>query len=205
MTGSRRAAIAHWLRVMALAAAVACVPLLAGCAGGGVAAQDSVEADPAFIVRVLPTRPGLDIAGPEVKTGAGEFDAATLGESIPGLAKGAKDGGLRGAATRTWTGPDGARLVAVASLWDDSEPARAIGGQVARAAVPDGTPWTPSQYGGSQGFRAADARALNVVVGKVSLLVIAEGPIDDEAVLRTVDLMRKATTGDDLEGPVSSG
>ncbi|MFM8828233.1 MAG: hypothetical protein ACKOGE_02990 [Actinomycetota bacterium] len=186
-------------------AAVACVPLLAGCAGGGVAAQDSVEADPAFVVRVLPTRPGLDIAGPEVKTGPDEFDRATLGQAIPGLAKGAKDGGLRAAATRTWTGPDGARLVAVASLWDDSEPARAIGGQVAKAAVPGGTPWTPRQYGGSQGYRSDTARSLSVVAGKLSLLVIAAGPLDDEAVLRTVDLMRKATTGDDLEGQVSGG
>lgn len=200
MTRSRRAAIVHRLRVVALVAALACVPLLAGCAGGGVAAQDSVEADPAFVVRVLPTRPGLDIGGPGVSTGSGEFDRATLGQSIPGLAKGAKDGGLRSAATRTWTGPNGARLVAVASLWDDSEPARAIGGQVARAAVPDGTPWTPTQYGGSQGYRSDDARALNVVVGKVSLLVIAEGPVDDEAVLRTIDLMRKASTNEDLEG-----
>jgi len=200
MTRSRRAAIVHRLRVVALVAALACVPLLAGCAGGGVAAQDSVEADPAFVVRVLPTRPGLDIAGPGVSTGSGEFDRATLGQSIPGLAKGAKDGGLRSAATRTWTGPNGARLVAVASLWDDSEPARAIGGQVARAAVPDGTPWTPTQYGGSQGYRSDDARSLNVVVGKVSLLVIAEGPVDDEAVLRTIDLMRKASTNEDLEG-----
>ncbi|MBM3697986.1 MAG: hypothetical protein FJW78_05850 [Actinobacteria bacterium] len=154
---------------------------------------------------MLPTRPGLDIAGPEVKTGSGEFDTATLGKSIPGLAEGAKDGGLRAAATRTWTGPGGARLVAVASLWDDSEPARAIGGQVVKAAVPGGTPWTPRQYGGSQGYRSDTARALNVVAGKVSLLVIAGGPIDDEAVLRTVDLMRKATNGDDLEGPVSGG
>ena len=188
-----------------MVAAVACVPLLAGCSGGGVAAQDSVEADPAFIVRVLPTRPGLDIAGPAVTTGSGEYDRATLGKSIPGLAAGARDGGLRSAATRTWTGPNGARLVAVASLWDDSEPARSIGGQVAKAAVPDGTPWTPTQYGGSQGFRSANARSLNVVVGKVSLLVIAEGPVDDEAVLRTVDLMRKSTTGEDLEGQVSGG
>ena len=205
MTRSRRAAIVHRLRVVALLAAIACVPLLAGCTGGGVAAQEDIVADPAFVVRVLPTRPGLDIAGPGVTTGPGEYDKATLGQSIPGLAKGAKDGGLRSAATRIWTGPDGARLVAVASLWDDSEPARAIGGQVAKAAVPDGTPWTPTQYGGSQGYRSADARSLNVVVGKVSLLVIAEGPLDDDTVLRTIDLMRKASTNEDLEGVPTSG
>ena len=44
------------------------------------------------------------------------------------------------------------------------------------------------------------ARALSVVIGKVSLFVRAEGPVDDEAVLRTIDLMRKAAAKDDLRG-----
>lgn len=190
---------------MALVAAVACVPLLAGCGVGGLADEESLGTDPAFVVRVLPTRPGLDIAGAERKIGADGFDRATLGISVPALAKSARDGGLRAAASRTWTGPGGARLVAVASLWEDNEPARSIGGQVASAAVPGGTPWTPADYPGSQGYRSADARALNVVSGNTSLLVIAKGPVDDEAVLRTIDLMRKASDRADTEGVVTSG
>ena len=88
----------------------------------------------------------------------------------------------------------------ISALWEDGDAASAIGGEMARAAVPDGSAWTPSGYSGSQGFRAGDARALSVVIGRVSLFVRAEGPIGDDAVLRTVDLMRKAAARQDLEG-----
>ncbi len=176
-----------------------------GCAAGGRVEQQSLEADPAFIVRVLPTRPGLDIAGAERTPGPAGFDQATLGHAVPDLVTSAEAGGLREVAVRDWTGPGGALLVAVASLWDDGEAAAAIGGEVARAAVPGGSVWTPSQYGGSQGARSADARALSVVIGKVALFVRAEGPVDDEAVLRTIQLMRKAAAGEDEEGTITSG
>ncbi len=205
MKRSRRAAIVSRLRPVALVAAIAAVPFVAGCGLGGAPDQADLGTNPAFVVRVLPTRPGLEIAGPETATGPGEFDRATLGTSVPALAASARDGGLRAAATRRWTGPDGAGLVAVASLWDDNEPARSIGGQVAREAVPDGTPWTPSQYPGSQGYRSATARALNVVTGNTALLVIARGPVDDAAVLRTVELMQKASNREDTQGAVDGG
>lgn len=178
---------------------------LAGCGVGGRAQQAELEADPAFVVRVLPTRPGLDIAGPGRVLRPDQYDRATLGRSVPGLAKGAKDGGLREVAAREWTGPRGARLLAVAGLWEDSEPAQAIGGEVARALVPGGRAWTPAEFGASQGYRSDDARALSVIVGRVSLLVVASGPIDDDAVLRTVELMRKAAAQQDEQGSASGG
>lgn len=202
MTRSRRAAIVPRLRVTTLLAVVVLAPttVLAGCGVGGRVQQQSLEADPAFVVRVLPTRPGLDIAGPGTSGGAALLSTAALGASIPALEKSARDAGVQKVAAREWTGPGGARLTAVAALWDDGEAAGAIGGEMARAAVPGGSAWTPSQYGGSQGFRTGDARALSVVIGKVSLFVRAEGPIGDDAVLRTVDLMRKAAARDDLRG-----
>jgi len=206
-TGGTRSAIVRRLRLRAglAAALVVLATILAGCGVGGRAEQQNLEADPAFVVRVLPTRPGLEIAGPERSVGSQGFDRATLGRAEPALADSAREAGLRDAAVREWTGPDGARLVAVAGLWDDSEPAQAIGGEVARAAVPGGAAWTPAQFGASQGYRSADRRALNVVVGKVSLFVLAEGPIGDDAVLRTVELMRKAAAQQDERGRATGG
>lgn len=178
---------------------------LAGCGVGGRAEQQNLEADPAFVVRVLPTRPGLDIAGPERASGPEGLGPAALGRPVPALADSAREAGLRRVAARDWSGPRGARLVAIAGLWEDSEPAQAIGGELARAAVPGGAAWTPAQFGASQGYRTADRRALNVVVGKVSLFVLAEGPVGDDAVLRTVELMRKAAAQEDQRGSADGG
>jgi hypothetical protein len=198
MNASRRSAIVPRLRMSALVVAIAIG--MAGCGAGGRVAQQSVEADPATVVRVLPTRPGLNIAAPGRTLTAAGFARAALGRDDPALASSASDAGLRSAAVREWTGPGGARLVAIAGLWDDGEAATSISGQVARDVVDGGTAWTPSQYGGSQGERARDSRALSTVVGKVSLLVIAEGPVGDAEVLRTMDLMRKAAAQQDLRG-----
>jgi hypothetical protein len=198
MNATRRSAIVPRLRMSAIIVAI--VIGSAGCGAGGRVAQQSLEADPGTIVRVLPTRPGLDIAGPGRTLDAAGFARAALGRDDPALATGATNAGLRSAASREWTGPDGARLIAIAGLWDDGEAATSISGKIARDVVDGGVAWTPSQYGGSQGERAADARALSTIVGKVSLLVIAEGPVGDAEVLRTVDLMRKAAAQQDLRG-----
>ncbi len=207
MTRTRRAAVVPRLRVVAPVGGLlaAFVVVLAGCGVGGLAEQSSLAADPAFIVRVLPTRPGLDIAGPGTTTGPDGIDQAALGRSIPALGTSAREAGLREVAAREWTGPGGARLVAVVGLWDDGEVASAIGGEMAREAGPGGRAWTPAQFGGSQGYRSDTARALSVVIGRVSLFVRAEGPVDDAAVLRTIDLMRKAAAQQDQEGTGTRG
>ncbi len=198
MNASPRSAIVPRLRMSALIVAIAIGA--AGCGAGGRVAQQSLEADPDTIVRVLPTRPGLDIAGPGTTLTAAGLPRAALGRDDPALATTANNAGLRTAAVREWTGAGGARLVAIAGLWDDGEAATSISGQIARDVVDGGTAWTPSQYGGSQGERTGNARALSTVVGKVSLLVIATGPVGDDEVLRTMDLMRKAAAQQDLRG-----
>ncbi len=167
--------------------------------------QQALEADPALVLRVLPTRPGLDIAGPERSPGPDGIDRAALDRAIPDLVDSARDAGLRDLSVREWTGPGGARLVAVAGLWDDGDAAGAIGGEIAREAVPDGNAWTPVEYGASRGYRSADARALSVVIGRVWLFVRAEGPVGDDAVLRTVELMRKAAAQQDERGSGPDG
>lgn len=203
MTRDRRAAIVHWLRMAPLVAVLALIA--PGCGAGGLLEQRSLEANPAFIVRVLPARPGLDVAGPEREVGAGGYARAVLGRDDAALATSLSEAGLREAATRTWTGPGGAVLVATAGLWDDGQAANAIGGEAVRAVVPGGSAWTPAEYGGSQGSRSADSRALSVIVGRVSLFVRAQGPVDDQTVLRTIDLMRQAAAGEDRKGTSSVG
>ncbi|MGB1526020.1 MAG: hypothetical protein ACPG9N_00395 [Miltoncostaeaceae bacterium] len=43
------------------------------------------------------------------------------------------------------------------------------------------------------------------MIGRVWLFVRAEGPVDDDAVLRTVELMRKAAAQQDERGSAPDG
>jgi len=61
------------------------------------------------------------------------------------------------------------------------------------------------EYGASRGYRSEDARALSVVIGRVWLFVRAEGPVGDDAVLRTIQLMRKAAAQQDERGSGPDG
>jgi hypothetical protein len=195
-SATRPSAIEHRLR--AGAAALVLATALSGCGAGGRAEQLNLEADPASVVQVLPTRPGLSPAGRARELDPAGFAMAALGRPEPALARSARGAGLRKAAVRRWTGPDGARLTVVVGLWDDGEAANAIGGEITTALVPDGTAWTPRGLGAAQGRRTDNARALNSVIGRVSLLVSARGPVDDAQVLRTTDLLRKTAGRRDL-------
>lgn len=180
---------------MPLAAAALAV---SGCAAG-VDAQRAREADPVFVVRILPTRPGLIPLGPTRTIDRAAYARAVLGHDDPALTANLAEAGLQRAAVREWTGPGGARLVAVAGLWDDGSAAVALNGEAAENDVPgpDATPWTPSDFGGSRGARSPRERALSMVVGKASLFVRAEGPVTDAMVIRTIDLMQQAAAAED--------
>lgn len=195
--------VTRWFSIVAIAALA---PLaLAGCSLGGEQAQQVHEAEPGTIIRVLPSRPGFTPDGPPRPVDAAGFATALLGHPDASLTTSLRQGGFRRGATRDWSGANGATLTAVAGLWDDGEPANAIGGDAAEAVVPGGTAWTPSQFGGSQGSRSAAARALNVVVGHVSLFIRANGPVDDATLLRQMDLMRQVAAGDDRSGAGGNG
>ena len=199
----RRSPVMRWFSSAALAAT--CGIVLTGCSLGGQQEQQTLVAEPATIVSVLPTRPGLTPAGPIRAVDAQGFTAALLGRPDSALTTSLKQAGFLRGATREWTGLKGASLVAVVGLWDDGSAAASLGGAVAGAVVPGGTPWTPSQYGGSQGARADTARALSVVVGRVSLFLRATGTVDDAAVLRQMDLMFQTASGMDRRGTSSNG
>jgi len=193
----------RWFSLAALLAA--CAIVFSGCSLGGEQAEQTQEADPAQVVTVLPSRPGLTPAGPVVRLDAAGFTTALLGHPDAGLTTTLESGGFRRGASRTWTGASGATLTAVAGLWDDGDPAQTIGSDAAEAVVPNGTVWMPEEFRGSDGRRAADARALNVVIGRVSLYLRAAGPVDDAAVLRQMSLMYQAAAGKDRQGTSSNG
>jgi len=198
----RRSPVMRWFSSAALAAT--CGIVLTGCSLGGQQEQQTLVAEPATIVSALPARPGLTPAGPIRAVDAQGFTAALLGRPDSALTTSLKQAGFLRGATREWTGLNGASLVAVVGLWDDGR-AASLGGDAAGAVVPGGTPWTPSQYGGSQGSRADTARALSVVVGRVSLFLRATGTVDDAAVLRQMDLMFQTASGMDRRGTSSNG
>ncbi len=185
--------VTRWFSFAAVA--IIATVLLAGCALGGDQAQQTHEVEPGAIVAVLPSRPGLSPAGPVTPVDAAGYATALVGHPDAALASSLSDAGFRRGATRTWTGADGASLTAAVGLWDDGEPANAIGGQAVDAMVPDGQAWNPAEFGGSQGARSDTARALSVVVGRVSLFLRATGTVDDAAVLRQMDLMRQSAAG----------
>ena len=199
----RRSPVMRWFSSAALAATGALV--LTGCSLGGQQEQQTHVAEPATVVSVLPARPGLTPAGPIRPVDAKGFTTALLGHPDSTLTTNLEQAGFLRGATREWTGPKGASLVAVVGLWDDGSAAASLGGDAADAAAPGGTPWTPSQYGGSQGARADNARALSVVVGRVSLFLRATGPVDDAAVLRQMDLMFQTASGMDRQGTSPNG
>jgi len=199
----RRSSVMRWFSSAALAAT--CALVLTGCSLGGQQEQQTHVAEPATVVSVLPARPGLTPAGPIRAVDAQGFTTALLGHPDSTLTTNLEQAGFLRGATREWTGPKGASLVAVVGLWDDGSAAASLGGDAADASAPGGTPWTPSQYGGSQGARADNARALSVVVGRVSLFLRATGPVDDTAVLRQMDLMFQTASGMDRQGTSSNG
>ena len=199
----RRSSVMRWFSSAALAAT--CALALTGCSLGGQQEQQTHVAEPATVVSVLPARPGLTPAGPIRAVDAQGFTTALLGHPDSTLTTSLEQAGFLRGAAREWTGPKGASLVAVVGLWDDGSAAASLGGDAADSAAPRGTPWTPSQYGGSQGARADNARALSVVVGRVSLFLRAAGPVDDTAVLRQMDLMFQTASGMDRQGTSSNG
>ena len=193
----------RWFSLTALVAA--CALAFSGCSLGSEQAEQTHEAEPAQVIAVLPRRPGLSPAGPVKGLDAAGFTEALIGRPDADLTSTLTDGGFRRGASRTWTGANGAQLTAVAGLWGDGDPAQTIGSDAAAVIVPGGAVWMPEEFRGSSGRRAAGARALNVVIGEVSLYLRASGPVDDAAVLRQMALMYQAAAGRDRQGTSSNG
>jgi hypothetical protein len=182
-----------WRLIILLAAVLA----LAGC-GANSPEQDGTDAvDLTELVTILPTQAGLDQASSQIRS----VDASTL-EGIfarrEGVtSKGFEEVGFREGVIRTWTGPDGGAMLVAVSRWPDHQVATSIGGgaTVQPLDTLHAQAWNPREISGARGARVntpgASSRVLAIAIGDISLVVRADGPVTDAAVVRTLDLVSR--------------
>jgi hypothetical protein len=185
------------LAILVLAAIVA-----AGCGPSSPTEAGGPEADPLYLLGVLPSPD--DLRGPP----AAEADPAVLLETLTGaadagLAARLSDRGLRTAAVRTWTAPGGGELEAAVSVWRSHLVATGVGADAsARLAEEDGgSSWTPSGVPGSRGARLGGPRPerrLAYAVGPNSFYVRSTGDVAEDVVVRT--MRRLILTEEGAEG-----
>lgn len=176
---------------------------LAGCGPTGPTDPSGRDADPVALLRVLPSPD--DLRGPAARPAdaAGLADALS-GGADPDLARRVRDQGLDRAAVREWRAPDGGRLIASVSVWDSHLVATGIASDSASLLLdrPGARAWTPSDAPSTRGARIAGAggeRELRLAdaVGPNALVVRAEGPVDDDVVVRTVKRLTLVQEGGD--------
>jgi hypothetical protein len=174
--------------LLALAAAVlagaACGPTSPTQAGGD-------EADPVALLTVLPS-PGELRGEPAASADPEELQAALTGAPDQALAARVRERAPAAAAVRSWSGPGGQELVAVASVWDSHLIATGIGGDAVGALLSEdgASAWTPREIPGSRGARVEapgrEEQRLSFAVGPNSVYVRAEGPVPEDVVARTL-------------------
>ncbi len=142
-------------------------------------------------------RPGRDAlrGEPGAAADAAELQDALTGARDPRVAARIADLEPAAAGVRRWSAPGGGRLVAVVSVWDSHPTAIGLGGDMARApAAEGGAAWTPREAKGSRGARidgdGHEEMRLSYGVGRNSLYVRAEGPVDPDVVIRTLNRLQ---------------
>ncbi len=104
--------------------------------------------------------------------------------------------GFREGAIRTWTGPGGAKMTVVLSRWPSHMTAVNTGSGVAEILpIQAGArPWTPDQLRGARGAATTDADphyTLSYAIQNIGAFVVTEGPVSDQSVIRTMQLLSK--------------
>ncbi len=172
----------------ALAVLVACAALLlAACGPEGPVEAGGDDADPVAMLTILPS-PGELRGEPATVADEARLQVALTGEPDEDLTAKLESRGLKSAAVRTWTGPDGQELVAVVAVWESHLLATGIGAQAAELllSTPGAKAWTPKGLGGSRGVRVdtveAQEQRLSFAVGPNTVYVRATGPVDDDVV-----------------------
>jgi hypothetical protein len=167
--------------------------LLAGCGPLGPTDAGGGRADPVALLTVLPS-PG-ELRG----AAAREADAADLAEAFtgtadPDLASVIRSRDPEAAAERTWTGPGGQTLTAVATVWDSHLVATKVGADLAQRLVSDGgRAWTPPEARAARGARRDDPRELRLArsVGPNAIYVRATGPVADATVTTALERLTR--------------
>jgi hypothetical protein len=180
------------VRLILLACVLAVVA--AGCGPLDATGSGGEELDPVAVLGVLPSPD--DLRGePASAADPAELQDALTGVSDPRVAARIADLEPAAAGVRRWSAPGGRRLVAVVSVWDSHLTAIGIGGDMASALVEEGgRAWTPRGANGSRGARIdEDGRQemrLSYGAGRNSLYVRAEGPVDPDVVIRTLNRLQ---------------
>lgn len=178
----------RWLLLVSLLAA------LSGCGATTIEAPPSTI-DLTELVRILPTPQGL-----EQSRDVTPVDAAGLQEALAGVARAEsaavfREIGFKAGAVRTWRGAGEAMMVAV-SRWPNHQTATNVGGGAVQqfADTTGAAAWTPQSLAGARGARSikdSETRMLSLAIGDVSLVVRADGPIEDDVLVRTMDLLAR--------------
>lgn len=205
----RRAAAAATLGAVSrtLRAAAALLLLLAlvgaGCDTTADRENDTSDVDPVALARVLPTPDGLSDSPPPRAVGVRDLQVALAAGQEDEEGANRLDGlGLRRAAVREWSGPDGARLTVVISVWPDHTVANNVGAGAAELPLgSDGArAWTPREVAGSRGAVVSPpgppSAGLAFAVGQTSILVRGEGPVGEETVVRTLTRLTRILRGE---------
>lgn len=185
--------------VLAAILAVLCA-VAAGCGPQGPVEEGGDPADPLAAVTILPS-PG-DLRGdPAEDADAAALAEAFTGEPDPALAERIAGRGLRDAAVRTWTGPDGQELVTVVSVWRSHLIATGVGGMAAEMLLrePGAKAWTPTEVNGSRGARVTatgrEETRVAYAVGPNSIFVRSVGPVPDDVVPTALDRLYRYLRG----------
>ncbi len=197
------------MRSLALAALLGAVLACAACGPTGPAEAGGDDADPVALLSVLPS-PGQLRGPPATPADAEALQVALTGAPDPELAQRVRSRAPEAAAVRSWTGPDGQELVAVASVWGSHLVATGVGGGAAEDLLrrPGAQAWTPRDAPGSRGARidapGREARRLAFAVGPNSVYVRSEGPVPDDVVAKTVRRLVQTLEGLDVRASRSS-
>lgn len=182
------------MRLLVLFACVLAV-VVAGCGPLDATGSGGFEVDPVKVLTILPSPD--DLRGqPATVADATQLQDAFTGDQDPRVAARIAQLEPPAAGVRTWTASGGRKLVAAVSVWDSHLTAIGVGGDIATMLTDtNGTAWTPDDAPGSRGARVGangdQEMRLSYGVGRNSLYVRSEGPVDPDVVIRTLNRLRK--------------
>jgi hypothetical protein len=171
------------------------VVVLAGCGPLDATGSGGTEVDPIKVLGILPSPD--DLRGqPATVADATQLQDGFTGDRDPRVATRIAQLKPPAAAVRTWTASGGRTLVAVVSVWDSHLTAVGVGGDVATMLTDrGGAAWTPDNARGSRGARVGtngdQEMRLSYAVGRNSLYVRSEGPVDPDVLVRTLNRLEK--------------
>jgi hypothetical protein len=176
--------------------------IAAGCGPVAPGNDGPPAVDPLRLATILPVPRGLADAVPAHEAPLPEVQEALAGRPDPEGVVRLRVAGFERGAIREWRAPGGGRLIAVVTTWGDGITATNVGGGAAELLLgePGARAWTPRQAPGSRGVRieepGREQRALARAVGFNGLFLRSLGPVPEEALSRTMELLVTAAGGD---------